>query len=460
MWRAWEEESHFASEEIENCEFQEPAINEPSTSNSVTNDSCKSRIHLSVDAKNVISNVYTTLVERGMLQAEALKETVLLTKHSYSTVWRSVNKPAVERRKRKDSGTHKSLERGDEETIRIKIYKMYEEQIIPTLDSLMDRLKSDETGINCKRTTLWKTLKRIGFQFKKIDKRQVIMESARLQKWKLEYLSKIKQYREEQRSIIYLDETWFDTHDTPSKGWVDSSSKCRTNAPSNRGQRITIIHAGSEKGWVPNALCLSAKNIKDSCLDYHEDTTAEVFEDWFATKLLPNIPPNSIIVMDNASYHSRQLNKAPCSNDTKADIQEYMHNKDIYFHENYTKKELLEVLKAFNIKKEYTCDNLAESLGHTVLRLPPYYCIFNPIEQMWHQLKSGVRRRNTCPRLNATVLKLIQEEMEKIPDSSWANCVQHVQKIENSYYHLTNTQSQLSIRIQLNDSSDSDTDLF
>ena len=64
---------------------------------------------------------------------------------------------------------------------------------------------------------------------------------------------------------MYLNETWFDTHDIPKKCWIDSSDLCQTNATHNKGQRITIIHAsGHEHGFVPNALSLSAKNIKDS----------------------------------------------------------------------------------------------------------------------------------------------------------------------------------------------------
>ena len=44
---------------------------------------------------------------------------------------------------------------------------------------------------------------------------------------------------------------------------------------------------------------------KENIGDYHDETTADHFEESFATKLSPNIPPNSLIVMDNASYHSR-----------------------------------------------------------------------------------------------------------------------------------------------------------
>ena len=64
------------------------------------------------------------------------------------------------------------------------------------------------------------------------------------------------------------------------------------------------------------------------------------------------------------------------------------------------------MLNTLNIKKQYVCDNLAEQMGHTVLRLPPYHCVFNPIEHMWHQVKSKVRAENVSPTLGASVIKL------------------------------------------------------
>ncbi|KAI4456620.1 monocarboxylate transporter [Holotrichia oblita] len=109
-----------------------------------------------------------------------------------------------------------------------------------------------------------------------------------------EYLTKMKAYREEKRFICYLDETWYDTHDTIKKGWDDSTGMCSINVPVSRGKRIIIAHAGSMDGWVGEAL-LSAKNIKSSSLDYHEDMTSSLFEDWFVKKLLPALPPKSIL---------------------------------------------------------------------------------------------------------------------------------------------------------------------
>ena len=143
------------------------------------------RDSLSVDTKKVIFDVYTTLLERGFSKFGAVKEAAALTRRPVSTVWFVVNKPIVERRKRKYSFTYKKLDTTDVDIIHRKIYAMYREQMIPTLKTLLQRLKKDDTGIECCRGTLRKCILRNGFKMKKMIKRQVIMESARLKRWRM-----------------------------------------------------------------------------------------------------------------------------------------------------------------------------------------------------------------------------------------------------------------------------------
>lgn len=417
----------------------------------------KRRKHLSVDAKQIVKNVFQCLVRRGLQVQAARRETSDLTQVPVATIKKiTLQRSLIKRKIRKDFKSYHCVDESDKDLIRRTVYSMYEDQLVPTLNSLKLRLQKNDTNICCSRATLQKILKSMGFTYRNINKRQILMESLRLRNWRFEYLQQIKQYRVEKRPIIYLDETWYDTHDTVSRGWVDLSTKCQTKAPSNKGKRITILHAGSENGWIPNCLLLSAKNIKDSNLDYHEDTTAELFENWFKDVLLPNLQENSVIVMDNASYHSRLLNKVPNNSNTKLEIQDYMLENDIYFEFNYKKVDLLKVLSDFHIEKEYVCDNMAKSMGHTVLRLPPYYCIFNPIEHIWRQLKSEVRTQNITPTLNSEVIKLIQKSVESISKESWQKSIKHVIKIEDSYMFINvNVEP---IIINLDNSSDSETE--
>ena len=62
--------------------------------------------------------------------------------------------------------------------------------------------------------------------------------------------------------------------------------------PSGKGKRLIILHAGSEDGWVPNR-SLVYQSLNDDG-DYHQEMNHIIFEKWFETQLLPNIPPNSL----------------------------------------------------------------------------------------------------------------------------------------------------------------------
>ena len=41
------------------------------------------------------------------------------------------------------------------------------------------------------------------------------------------------------------------------------------------------------------------------------------FLEWFEKQLIPNIPPNSIIILDNAKYHNTVVEKVPTKCSTK-----------------------------------------------------------------------------------------------------------------------------------------------
>ena len=67
------------------------------------------------------------------------------------------------------------------------------------------------------------------------------------------------------------------------------------------------MHAGSENRWINGAdLVLQSKKTTG---DYHDEMTSEHFKEWFHDLLMPNIPANSLDVMDNAPYHSSRLDR-------------------------------------------------------------------------------------------------------------------------------------------------------
>ncbi len=48
--------------------------------------------------------------------------------------------------------------------------------------------------------------------------------------------------------------------------------------------------------------------------------------------------------------------------------------------EDMLKTELYDLVKKHKPEAEYVCDRMALEQGFIVVRLPPYHCIFNPIE--------------------------------------------------------------------------------
>ncbi|XP_050310857.1 uncharacterized protein LOC126746591 [Anthonomus grandis grandis] len=118
---------------------------------------------------------------------------------------------------------------------------------------------------------------------------------------------------------------------------------------------------------------------------------SEVFEACFK-KILPRLAKDCVIVLDNASYHTRKLEKIPTSATKKSDIQAWLDSKAISY---MVKAELLDLVKANRGQDKFVVDELAKSTGRIVLRLPPYHCELNPIELVWAQIKGEVGRRNT-----------------------------------------------------------------
>ncbi|KAJ4433783.1 hypothetical protein ANN_16095 [Periplaneta americana] len=173
---------------------------------------------------------------------------------------------------------------------------------------------------------------------------------------------------------------------------------------------------------------------------FHDEMTGEVFENWFKTRLLQNLPRDKkcVIVMDNASYHSKQAIKFPTLKSSVKDIINFMqYHKMPVPHPIPIKAAMMQTIRKANINKTYIVDELATSYGHEVLRLPPYHCVLNPIELVWARLKSHVRKNNTTPTLSASVCEHLREGVENINSNLWSSCVDHTIKVGNGTGYKT-----------------------
>ena len=59
---------------------------------------------------------------------------------------------------------------------------------------------------------------------------------------------------------------------------------------------------------------------KTNLAGYHDEMNSEHYMEWLTKQLLPGLDSPTVIILDNASYHNKQKDKPPTSNDKKADI--------------------------------------------------------------------------------------------------------------------------------------------
>lgn len=261
------------------------------------------------------------------------------------------------------------------------------------------------------------------------------------------YLRSIQKFRSEGKNIYYLDETWANSGHHKNCVWQDTSITSAhqalkqgltvgLKAPSGKGKRLIITHAGSENGFVSGAEDVFIG--KKGTGDYHEEMDGDRFEHWFVNKLLPNIKPNSVIVMDNASYHSVKVEKIPTKSTRKAVIQGWLTDKDIPWSSDMIISELmLLVNSARHIYDVYRIDSIAEKAGHAVLRLPPYHCELNPIELVWGHVKNRIASKNKNFSLSE-VKDLAEEALRNETPDMWKHSVQHVIEVESRFWAIDN----------------------
>ena len=163
--------------------------------------------------------------------------------------------------------------------------------------------------------------------------------------------------------------------------------------------------------------------------------------EWVKNQLTPMLHQPSVIVMNNASYHSKQVDgsKAPTSATRKPEMIQWLRDRNVVVDQTLTKPKLYDIIKQHkeNAAPTFHVDTYLRSQGHKVLRLPPYHCKCNPIELIWGDLKGYVAQNNTTFR-QKDVRELIERGLVRIDQSRWSKACDHVQKIEEEWWKRDN----------------------
>ncbi|MGG2142268.1 IS630 family transposase [Symbiopectobacterium sp. RP] len=177
---------------------------------------------------------------------------------------------------------------------------------------------------------IWQALKKLGLTYKKTLRHPKADKSARQA-----FQQKIQQYEKEGKPIVFIDGSGF-PHDTP-----------RTHGYSPKGQRCFGLKNGGAKGRTNVIGALLGTTLFAIGL-FDININSDVFYSWVTQVLIPVLPKNRVIVMDNATFH-----------------------------------------------KKHNIQQIIIDAGYMVEYLPTYSPDLNPIEHKWAQAKSK-KRESGC----------------------------------------------------------------
>lgn len=158
-----------------------------------------------------------------------------------------------------------------------------------------------------------------------------------------------------------------------------------------------------------------------------------LFKKWFTEMLLPNIPDNSLIIMDNASYHNALSCQSPPTHQcSKKRIVEWLERNNVFCRDDCLKPELIEVLKKLAPEPQFIIDEIAQSYGHEVIRTPPYHPELQPIEICWGIVKNHVARH--CDFTMNNLIEQLDSGFDKVTSNTCKKIIKKIRKVEDVFW--------------------------
>ncbi|KAL4091316.1 hypothetical protein QTP88_026019 [Uroleucon formosanum] len=288
----------------------------------------------------------------------------------------------------------------DSDFVRRTVHEFYDRGEYPTAQLILNALRQKINYSGCLRSMQY-LLKNLKFSYKKCnDGRKFLMERNYIVALRCKFLREICTLREmkDDRPVVYIDETWVNQNHSRSMIWQNEHGTEGLKVPTRKGGRLIVCHAGCARyGFIQGSKLVFRSNTGNTS-NYHSQMNAEVFKKWFI-ELLNNLEEPSVLVMDNASYHSTLVENHPKSNWKKSDVQKWLNEKNIEFHLLETLAELHQKVKALIPRqKKYLLDLIALEKGHEMV----------DIERLTH------------------------EALDAVTKEDWENCVRHAEKIQDS----------------------------
>ena len=293
----------------------------------------------------------------------------------------------------------------------------------------------DEYSATIPTSTLWRCFNRWGFVHGTGKNRSTLKERPYVILARRKYLRAKRANRNLngtlKRPEVYLDETYLNKNHSSRFTWYLEEDGPWVNKPSGKGPRFIIIHAITKDGWVDGAdLIFEAKKRTG---DYHGQMDWENFSKWFTNQLLPNIPANSLIIMDNAKYHNVLADEAfPGAKTTKQQMQDWLTKNNYPWIEDMLRPELFELCKRLAPVPDFKLDTIAEANGHKILRTPQYHPELQPIETSWAIVKNYMAEK--CDFTMAGLKKNLPDSFDMVTPQTCKKIISKVVEQEDKFW--------------------------
>jgi transposase len=305
-----------------------------------------------------------------------------------------------------------------------------------SLESIRSVLQEKSPDESFHLSTLSRTLDRWGFEFGKGVRTQHLKEKDYIIVARQRYLRKMRHNRSSSsgkliRPEVYVDESYINKNHSNDLVWYSSEDGRWIQKPTGKGERLIIMNAITQEGWVPEAKVVFKSSRKTG--DYHGQMNGDLFQKWFVEKLLPNIPNKSLMVLDNAPYHNILADySAPTPTCSKAKIRTWLEANKIPCKDDCLKVELVDILRKIAPEPTYAIDVIAGQHGHEVIRTPPYHPELQPIETCWGILKNEVARH--CDFTLDNLKRQLEHAFEKITSETCQRIIKKVRSIEDRFW--------------------------
>jgi transposase len=303
-----------------------------------------------------------------------------------------------------------------------------------TLEMLAEYRKEEGGDPHFSVRTLGRALDRWGFTFGKGTRSQHLKEKDHVVAARYRYLRAKRGNRkgdDVMRPEVYLDESYVNKNHSNDCIWYWDDEGPWVQKPTGKGERLIIMHAMTQNGWIPHAKLVFKSTRKTG--DYHGQMHHELLSKWFSEQLLPNMPKHSLIVMDNAPYHHvLSPHSAPTASCKKDQIRAWLIKNRIPVREDCLKAELIEILDKGAPAPTYALDELASAQGHEILRTPPYHPELQPIETCWAVVKNQIARKSKFTM--AHLLEQLDDAFDSVTAETCSGLIRKVREVEDKYW--------------------------